>query len=210
MCATMWRWTLRRNEPTVGREPFEDAAWLDAQMPLGRAFGAAMDTATLATWQAAPPRRMTPLDLPRVCAVESQIYPFPWTEGNFRDALHAGHEGWLFERFAPQPELLAYLLVMWVIEEVHLLNLSVAAPWQGQGLGSAVLRWLLLDCAERGAQSVLLEVRPSNLVALHLYGRFGFQHVGTRKAYYPAAGSLREDAQVLRVKLPLTLTRGSA
>jgi len=149
------------------------------------------------------PRPMTPMDLPRVGAVETQIYPFPWTEGNFRDALNAGHDGWLFESPKPDPELLAYALIMWVIEEVHLLNLSVAASRQGQGLGAAVMRWLLLDCTTRGAQSMLLEVRPSNRVALHLYARFGFEHVGTRKAYYPAAGQTREDALVLRVRLPV-------
>lgn len=148
------------------------------------------------------PRPMTLLDLPRVGVVESAIYAFPWSEANFRDALIAGHEGWLFESPAPDPELIAYALIMWVIEEVHLLNLSVAASRQGSGIGGAVLRWLLRECAHRGAQSMLLEVRPSNQAAIRLYDRHGFVHVGTRRAYYPASGQSREDALVLRVQLP--------
>ena len=52
-----------------------------------------------------------------------------------------------------------------------------------------------------GAESVLLEVRPSNLRALQVYQRYGFAEIGRRKAYYPAHNGQREDAIVMRYLL---------
>lgn len=50
-------------------------------------------------------------------------------------------------------------------------------------------------------RSVLLEVRPSNEHALAVYHHCGFQQIGIRKQYYPAAGTSREDAIVMRLML---------
>lgn len=150
-------------------------------------------------------RPMSLLDLARVAAIERSIYDFPWTEGNFRDSLNAGHEGWLLESMESPGKLKAYALLMWIVDEVHLLNVSVRADEQGQGIGRWLMQWLLAHCYAQGAQSMLLEVRPSNHVALRLYAAFGFEHIGTRRAYYPARGGVREDAWVLRCRLETVL-----
>lgn len=134
-------------------------------------------------------------DLPGVLAIENEIYPFPWSLGNFSDSLEAGYDCWAFDD--ESGELVAYAIVMWIPDEVHLLNLSVAAPRQRRGLGRALLDWLIADAAHRGARGMLLEVRPSNLPALRLYERSGFERIGVRRRYYPAPDRQREDAWVL-------------
>jgi [ribosomal protein S18]-alanine N-acetyltransferase len=149
--------------------------------------------------QARPHWRVRPMsvsDLALVAAIEAEVYPFPWTRGNFADSLAAGYDAWVFET-AQGHELFGYAIVMWLPDEVHLLNLSVATRWQGQGLGASMLDWLMRDAAHRRAQSMLLEVRPSNERALLLYERLGFRRVGVRRRYYPAADSAREDAIVM-------------
>jgi ribosomal-protein-alanine N-acetyltransferase len=88
-------------------------------------------------------------------------------------------------------------MLMWLPDEVHLLNLSVDESMQGRGLGEAWLRWLLDNMAQRGARSMLLECRPSNTVGLRLYERTGFARIGLRRRYYPAPGGAREDAIVM-------------
>jgi ribosomal-protein-alanine acetyltransferase len=140
-------------------------------------------------------RPVSRLDLERVAAVEQAIYAFPWTAGNFGDSLLAGYDCWLYEE--DDGQLAGYAIVMWLPDEVHLLNLSIAAKRQRQGIGRAVLEWLCRDAAERGAQGMLLEVRPSNVPALSLYESAGFSRIGIRKRYYPAAEGAREDAWVL-------------
>jgi ribosomal-protein-alanine N-acetyltransferase len=143
-------------------------------------------------------RALLPEDIPAVMEVERAIYPFPWTAGNFGDSLAAGHHGWVLERAGV---VQAYALTMAVIDEIHLLNFSVAAHRQGQGLGRWLLAWLCEQARGQGARAMFLEVRPSNLRALDLYQRSGFTKVGLRRRYYPAEGDSREDALVLRREL---------
>ncbi len=143
-------------------------------------------------------RGMRADDLDAVAAIERAIYPFPWTRGNFSDSLEAGYDGWIFEDpEGASREPLGYAIVMWLPEEAHLLNFSVAGPLQGRGIGGRMLDWLLDDVRRRGAFGMMLEVRPSNAPALALYRRAGFAQLGVRKGYYPAGGGTREDAWVL-------------
>lgn len=146
-------------------------------------------------------RPMSLLDLHRVAAIERRIYDFPWTEGNFRDSLKAGHEGWLLESIEMPGKLRAYALLMWIVDEIHLLNISVSADEQGRGLGRALMDWIMQHGFEEGAHSILLEVRPSNHAALRLYAACGFEQIGTRRSYYPSRSGGREDAWVLRCRL---------
>lgn len=137
-------------------------------------------------------------DLDTVVAIERQVYPFPWTRGNFADSLAAGYDAWVFEAAdAPSAGPLGYAVTMWIPDEAHLLNLSVTADMQGRGIGRAMLEWLMSDAARRGARGMMLEVRPSNERAISLYRSAGFEQIGVRRRYYPAADESREDACVL-------------
>lgn len=137
-------------------------------------------------------------DLDEVMAIEQAVYPHPWTRGNFLDSLAAGYSAWTLR---DGPELVAYFLLMEVVDEVHLLNVSVAAARQKQGLGRYLLDKVAACARGLGAASILLEVRPSNQRALAVYLRHGFTEIGRRKNYYPAHHGLREEAIVMRFML---------
>lgn len=148
-----------------------------------------------AAWRVRP---MNVGDLVTVALEESRIYPFPWTIGNFSDSLKAGYDAWVFEDGAG---LIGYGVMMWIPDEVHLLNLSVAAAHQQRGFGRAMLRWLRDEAGRGGARAMTLEVRPSNEPARQLYASEGFEQIGLRKRYYPSFNRSREDALVLRVPI---------
>jgi ribosomal-protein-alanine N-acetyltransferase len=137
-------------------------------------------------------------DVDAIVQVENDIYPFPWTRGNFQDALSAGYSAWMLT--GARREIIAYSIVMIAIDEAHLLNLSVARSYQRCGFGWRTLEWIAQRAREYGARSMLLEVRPSNQDALRLYARYGFARIGVRRGYYPALGG-REDAIVMRITL---------
>jgi len=137
-------------------------------------------------------------DLETIALIENEIYPFPWTRGNFQDALSAGYSAWILTGVGR--EVIAYSIVMIAIDEAHLLNLSVARRHQRRGYGWRTLEWMAQSAREYGARSMLLEVRPSNQDALGLYARYGFARIGVRRGYYPAHGG-REDAIVMRITL---------
>jgi len=146
-----------------------------------------------------PARVLRPLraqDLPAILPIERRAYPYPWTEGIFRDCLRARHSCW---RLLHADTLIGYGILSVGADEAHVLNLCISPEHQGQGHG----RWLLRALIERirpHAQRVFLEVRPSNTQALMLYQREGFNEIGRRPRYYPTPGG-REDAIVMAREL---------
>lgn len=137
-----------------------------------------------------------------VLQVEQSAYAHPWTRGNFSDSLKAGYQALvLIGGSGPNAELLGYFVAMKGVDEVHLLNITVAPAHQRQGWARVMLDALALWSRGQGAQWLWLEVRLSNDRARTVYERYGFRHVGTRRQYYPAANAGREDAVVMSMAL---------
>jgi ribosomal-protein-alanine N-acetyltransferase len=141
---------------------------------------------------------MTEGRLDQVLPIERGAYDHPWSAGNFADSLNSGYEAQLL---CAGDEVLGYFVAMKGVDEVHLLNLTVAPAWQGQGWGRLMLDALATWSRGQGAQWLWLEVRVSNARAQKVYERHGFRRVGERKGYYPAAQGGREDAIVMSLKL---------
>jgi ribosomal-protein-alanine N-acetyltransferase len=140
---------------------------------------------------------MTEADLDDVDAVERLAYEFPWSRGNFQDALRNGYFGVCMRRVSG--ELIGYCVCMPVVDEMHLLNVCVAPHAQGTGCGLALLREIDRIARAQRLAGILLEVRQSNLHAFRLYEKFGYVMIGRRKNYYPAQFRSREDALVMRL-----------
>jgi [ribosomal protein S18]-alanine N-acetyltransferase len=143
-------------------------------------------------------RAMTPGDLPSVAAVERASYPFPWSEGIFRDCLRVGY---LCRVAELDGEIVAYGVVAMGAGEAHILNLCVRGDLRGRSIGRQMLLLLLERSRQAGMEAVFLEVRPSNPHAIALYQSVGFVQVGLRKGYYQAPDNGREDALVLKLDL---------
>ncbi len=144
-------------------------------------------------------RAMTVADLDAVMAVEAGAYSFPWTRGNFIDSLAAGYLALVLA--SPQDGIVGYLVAMAGVDEMHLLNLTVAPGWQRRGLARELLDALEAHCRAAGLSMLWLEVRQSNERARALYARRGFAEVGLRRGYYPAPMSKREDAVVMSLRV---------
>ena len=142
-----------------------------------------------------------PLSLQRldeVLQIERAVYEFPWSRANFSDSLKSGYQ---MQLLAAGGQILGYFVAMKGVDEVHLLNLTVAPEFQRQGWARIMLDGLAIWSRGAGTEWLWLEVRVSNLRAQHLYERYGFRRVGERKRYYPAALGSREDAVVMSVQL---------
>ena len=145
---------------------------------------------------------MTPAWLEAVVRIEHATYAHPWSQGNFTDSLQAGYQAQLLTAGnPPEAELLGYFVAMKGVDEVHLLNITVAPEHQRQGWARVMLDALAMWARGQGAQWLWLEVRVSNVRAKAVYESYGFRHVGTRRNYYPAGTSAREDAIVMSLAL---------
>lgn len=142
---------------------------------------------------------MTVADVDAVVALERQAYEFPWSRGNFVDSLAAGYRAELLVDAAGA--LVGYSVAMPGVDEMHLLNVTVAPALQGRGHGRALLDALVDASRARGARHLWLEVRESNARARRLYERYGFVRAGVRRGYYPAPMGRREDAVVMSLSL---------
>jgi ribosomal-protein-alanine N-acetyltransferase len=140
---------------------------------------------------------MTASDLDAMMAIERVNFPFPWTEGNFKDSMNSGYICLVMEH---GKELIGYAVLMMVLDEAHLLNISVAKSYQGQGWGRYLLVQMMEIGREKGGLNMFLEVRPSNRSALGLYESMGFNEMGIRPGYYPAHNG-REDAVLMGMAL---------
>lgn len=151
-----------------------------------------------AVLQGQPLRRaMTVRDLDAVLTIEQRAYSFPWSRGNFTDSLAAGY---LAELWSLDDAVLGYLVAMPGVDELHLLNITVAPEHQGCGHGRLMMAALQAHARRTGAAALWLEVRESNHRARALYRGLGYAEVGLRRGYYPAAVR-REDAVVMRLAL---------
>lgn len=146
--------------------------------------------------------------LDAVVAVEQRTYAHAWSRANFLDTLHSGYQA---QVLMSDDEVLGYFVAMKGVDEVHLLNITVAVEHQGQGLARLMLDALVVWTRSQGLDWLWLEVRVGNASAIHVYERHGFKRVGLRKDYYPAGLCERESAIVMSLNLNQlhSLNRGS-
>ncbi len=136
--------------------------------------------------------------LESVLRVEQQAYAHPWLRANFADSLQAGYQA---QMLLAGDTLLGYFVAMKGVDEVHLLNITVAPEHQRQGWARVMLDALAIWARGQGAHWLWLEVRSGNLRAMEVYEASGYRRVGERKSYYASARGQREDAIVMNLGL---------
>ena len=135
-------------------------------------------------------RAMSIADLDAIMEIEPHIYSHPWTRGNFADSLKSEHSAWVLLH---DKKIVGYALMMMVLDEAHLLNLSISKAYQKQGFGRLLLEHMIDIARALNAANMFLEVRASNISAIALYENIGFNEMAVRRGYYPAHHG-REDA----------------
>lgn len=105
-----------------------------------------------------------------------------WKVSSFQAELVDPHT--LYLGYQDAGQLVGYIGSMLVLDEASINNFAVLPSFKKRGIGTALMRQLLVCCKERDIQTVFLEVRVSNEAAISLYRKFGFEKVAFRKEYY--------------------------
>lgn len=137
-------------------------------------------------------------DLDAVARAEAESTHHPWSRSLFAEALQPTYSSWVLRL---GDERIGHAILLSVLDESHLLIITIRPRWQGQGYGARLLEHAAARAREAGAGQMFLEVRQSNRVAQTMYSRHGFTEIGRRKGYYPDADGRREDAVVMRREL---------
>jgi len=137
-------------------------------------------------------RRLTRQDLDQLMVIEDDVFSMPWSRQSYETELRNQWANYLACDWEGQ--LAAYIGMWTVFEEAHITNVAVSKRFRGRGLG----RILMLEeeklARAKGANRILLEVRPSNEIALTMYKGLGYIPVSVRREYYADNG---EDALVM-------------
>jgi len=122
-------------------------------------------------------------DIPEVVEIEDLSFKYPKPEAVFREDEHK----YLVAR--DNDKVVGYIGIEKILDEEHIINMSVHPDYRGKGMGKRLMQHVLND-----EEVFFLEVRASNETAKSIYEHFGFKVINIRKGYY-ADG---EDAYVMR------------
>jgi ribosomal-protein-alanine N-acetyltransferase len=140
---------------------------------------------------------INPADLEPILAIEQISFRRPWGRLSFEGELR-NRRGCNFAVKSTEVEtsgqVIGYAFWHIVADEVHLLKVAVTPAWRRKGLATRLLERCFTSSVEQGATSAHLEVRPSNIAAIELYQKLGFELVGRRPKYYTDS---KEDALLM-------------
>ena len=143
-------------------------------------------------------RAMQNTDLDRVYAIEAVAHRAPWGRDILSDCVFVGYDCRVVEVENDKgAELAGYVISRYDDTICHVLNLCMAPAFQGKGFGRYLLQNVIDAPAKPEAKIVILEVRPSNIIALSLYQKMGFQQLGIKQGYYNDEQGI-EDGLVLQ------------
>ena len=131
--------------------------------------------------------KMTEKDIDDVLTIESLSFSIPWSKEALR--IETTENKLSIYLSARIDKMVVGYAGMWkIFEEGHIMNIAVHPEYRGNGVGSMLISKLIKICPENKIEKLTLEVRKSNVLALKMYEKFGFQIKGERKNYYSDNG----------------------
>jgi ribosomal-protein-alanine N-acetyltransferase len=142
--------------------------------------------------------RAAPRHAARIADIHAEGFARGWSEAEIEDLLgDSAVVADILRSEAGSPVLDGFAISRIAADEAEILTIAVAARQRGRGGSVPLLARHLSRVGAAGARRVVLEVDEENAAALRLYRRFGFEQVGTRKAYYERRDGTRGTALVL-------------
>ena len=140
-------------------------------------------------------RPMEAEDISSVLAIEEAVFSRPWKKKDFLEALCKKENIYYV---AQREDIVGYIGIWTSFETADLCNMAVAHEVRRCKVGDQLLKKGLDEARKYGVTQMLLEVRESNVPAIHLYQKNGFLTIGNRKNYYHAP---EEDALLMQCRL---------
>lgn len=126
---------------------------------------------------------MIQTDLDAVNAIEMQAFQDPWSKQDFINELESNPYSCIYVKEI-NGEVVAYVDLWIAYENAEIANIAVKKEFLHQGIASELMQYCLQKIQQSKCENFTLEVRVSNMNAIKLYEKFGFQTVSKRKKYY--------------------------
>lgn len=120
--------------------------------------------------------------LDKLTLLDKQCFTLCWSRELFKSELNNPHAFYILA-FAGD-KLIAYGGITDVAGEGSITNIAVHHEYRQRGIASKILEKIISHGKNENLEFITLEVRESNINAIKLYEKFGFEKVGERKNYY--------------------------
>ena len=128
--------------------------------------------------------QMTSDDIEDVVNIEAEAYgEHHWSKSSFYDEMNNNLAKYYCARNI-QGKIVAYAGIWGIIDEAHITTIAVKPDFKRKHIGEALIVTILNECYDKKFKYLTLEVRESNIPAINLYKKYGFNSLGTRKGYY--------------------------
>ncbi len=138
--------------------------------------------------------KMNETHIPSIMEIESVSFgKYHWSENAFRTELN-NNLAHYFVALDENKNLLGYCGFWDILEEGHITTFAVREEFRGQKIAAQMMLYIFEKAKELNIKWFTLEVRASNLPAINLYQKYGFETIGEREKYYQ---DNNEDALIM-------------
>lgn len=81
-------------------------------------------------------------------------------------------------------KIIGYMSYRQIDSNADIMNFLVDEPYQNQGIGKEIFKFVLEEMKNDGCETIILEVRKSNQRAIYFYENFGGKVIRTIPHYY--------------------------
>lgn len=133
-------------------------------------------------------------DLDDIYELDVQTFAMPWSkEALSYDILENDNAFMIVAEY--EGEFAGYADIWTVLDEADLNSIAVRVDFRRKGIGDAIMLAMTEMLSANGVATINLEVRVSNMPAIKLYKKYGFNECGVRPGYYLDNG---EDALIMK------------
>ena len=133
-------------------------------------------------------------DLDDIYELDVQTFAMPWSkEALSYDILENDNAFVIVAEY--EGEFAGYADIWTVLDEADLNSIAVRVDFRRKGIGDAIMLAMTEMLSANGVATINLEVRVSNMPAIKLYKKYGFNECGVRPGYYLDNG---EDALIMK------------
>lgn len=123
---------------------------------------------------------------------ERLCFSNPWSEDGVRQFFENSNNGAVIALVSG--EFAGYVTYSHVLDEIQIANVAVMPEFRRKSVAESIVAELVKIAKQLNAVRITLEVRESNVPAIKLYEKTGFEKIATRKGFYT---NPREDAFIM-------------
>lgn len=130
--------------------------------------------------------KMTLRDLENIKEILTIEFDDFWNYNILKEELNSSNSYYIVAKSENEleNEIVGFAGMKVVIDQSDIMNIVTKKAYRNQGIGTILLKNLILLSKNLQLSSISLEVNEENKAAIYLYKKFGFQQTGFRKNYY--------------------------